>query len=47
MLEYTGLAAVATGPLFRPSSLSLVLVAWVAVPLALAVWRFRRVAAGR
>ena len=45
--EYTGLAAVATGPLFRPSSLSLVLVAWVGVPLALAVWRFRRVAAGR
>ncbi len=40
--EYTGLAAIATGPLFRPYALAAILVVWIAVPLSLAVWRFRR-----
>ncbi|MDT8387299.1 MAG: ABC transporter permease subunit [Thiogranum sp.] len=39
--EYTGLAAIATGPLFRPYALAAILVVWIAVPLSLAVWRFR------
>ncbi len=40
--EYTGLAAIATGPLFQPYMLALVLLAWIALPLSLAVWRFTR-----
>jgi Cu-processing system permease protein len=40
--DYTGLAAIATGALFRPYTLAAVLVAWTAVPLGLAVWRFGR-----
>ncbi|MCO6412530.1 MAG: ABC transporter permease subunit [Thiogranum sp.] len=40
--EYTGLAAIATGPLFRPYMLAAILALWVCMPLGLAVWRFRR-----
>ena len=40
--NYTGLAAVATGPLFQPSVLAAVLAAWVAVPLGAALWLFQR-----
>lgn len=40
--EYTGLAAIAKGPLFRPYVLALILLAWTAAPLGLAVWRFTR-----
>lgn len=42
---YTGLAAIASGPLFRPYTLALILVVWVGVPLGLAAWRFSRRAA--
>ena len=39
--SYTGLAAVATGPLFEPAVLTGILAAWVAAPLATALWLFR------
>ncbi len=38
--EYTGLAAIASGPLFHPANLALLLGLWVVIPLGLAVWRF-------
>ena len=40
--NYTGLAAVATGPLFQPGVLAAILAAWVAVPLGAALWLFQR-----
>jgi Cu-processing system permease protein len=40
--DYTGLAAIATGPLFKPYMLAMVLLVWIAVPLSLAIWRFAR-----
>lgn len=40
--EYSGLAAVATGPMFHPAVLTAALVVWVLVPLASAVWLFNR-----
>ena len=40
--SYTGLAAVATGPMFEPAVLTGILLAWVAAPLAAALWLFRR-----
>ena len=39
--NYSGMAAVATGPLFQPWSLVAVLVVWIIVPLSFALWRFR------
>lgn len=39
---YTGMAAVATGPLFHPGVLLGMLVLWVSLPLSFAVWRFNR-----
>lgn len=40
--NYTGLAAVATGPLFEPAVLAGILAVWVAVPLGTAIWLFKR-----
>ncbi len=40
--NYAGLAAIATGGALSVWTLSLVLVAWVAAPLGVAVWRFRK-----
>jgi Cu-processing system permease protein len=40
--DYTGLATVATGPLFHPAVLAGVLTVWVIVPLGLAMWLFNR-----
>lgn len=39
---YVGLLAVADGQLLSPLSLTLMLMAWVALPFALAVWLFSR-----
>jgi len=39
---YTGLTAIAGADLFSPRLLTAILVAWVAVPLAAAIWFFRR-----
>lgn len=43
--SYTGLTAIAEGGAFRPAVVSAILVAWVLVPLGLALLRFRRRAA--
>lgn len=40
--EYTGLTVIASGPLFRPFMLAVILTGWVSVSLALAVWGFKR-----
>lgn len=40
--NYTGLAAVATGPLFQPGVLAGILALWVAAPLGTALWLFKR-----
>ncbi len=40
--EFTGLAAIATGPLFQPYVLLMALTLWVLGPLGLALWLFRR-----
>lgn len=39
---YSGLAAIATGPLFTPWALTAVLIGWVAVALGGAVWIFQQ-----
>lgn len=43
--SYTGLTSIAEGGAFRPAVVSAILVAWVLVPLGLALLRFRRRAA--
>ncbi|NOX08668.1 MAG: ABC transporter permease [Gammaproteobacteria bacterium] len=40
--EYTGLAVIATGPLFNPAVLLGILVAWICLPLGLAITIFQR-----
>ncbi|ATJ84609.1 ABC transporter permease [Halomonas beimenensis] len=40
--DYTGLAGIARGDLFRPALLVPILLAWILVPLGLAVLRFHR-----
>ncbi len=40
--EYTGLAAIAQGPLFQPTTLISILFIWIILPLTIAVWRFKR-----
>lgn len=43
--SYTGLTAIAEGSAFRPAMVTAILVAWILVPLGLALLRFRRRAA--
>ncbi len=40
--EYTGLAAIAQGPLFPPTTLISILLIWIILPLSIAIWRFKR-----
>ncbi len=40
--EYTGLAAIAQGPLFQPTTLISILLIWIILPLSIAIWRFKR-----
>ncbi len=40
--SYSGLSYLMHGPLFSPAGLSVVLLLWILLPLALALWLFRR-----